>query len=200
MQMALNQVSDIQMGLTARERLEPMETGTPVIQLRDLQPDGRFNPGGLIKCQLGAVAPRYLVTNGDILFRSRGDKNTAAMVAGLGSASVAVLPLVIIRPKTAVVQPDYLSWFINSEWTQEYFNKTAQGTKLRMISRADLEALPIDVPDLCTQERIVEVERLAAEERRLSLQLMDIRRRVLTSKLRGLARASRPTNKVVLLS
>jgi hypothetical protein len=158
-QMALNQVSDIQMGLTARERLEPMETGTPVIHLRDLQPDGRFNPGGLIKCQLGAVAPRYLVTNGDILFRSRGDKNTATMVAGLGSASVAVLPLVIIRPKTAVVQPD-----------------------------------------VGTQERIVEIERLAAEERRLSLQLMDMRRRVLTSKLRGLARASRPTNKVVLLS
>jgi hypothetical protein len=69
-----------------------------------------------------------------------------------------------------------------------------------MVSRADLEALPIDVPDVGTQERIVEIERLAAEERRLSLQLMDMRRRVLTSKLRGLARASRPTNKVVLLS
>jgi hypothetical protein len=196
-QMALYQVSDIQMGLTARERLEPMETGTPVIQFRDLQPDGRFNAGGLIKCELGAVAPRYLVANGDILFRSRGDKNTATTVAGLRSASVAVLPLVIIRPKIAVVQPDYLSWFINSEWTQEYFNRAAQGTKLRMISRADLEALQIDVPDLRTQERIIEIERLAAEERRLSLRLMDMRSQLLTSKLRGLVKTSGLTNKVV---
>jgi hypothetical protein len=199
-QMALNQVSDIQMGLTARERLEPMETGTPVIQLRDLQPDGRFNAGGLIKYELGAVAPRYLVANGDILFRSRGDKNTATTVAGLRSASVAVLPLVIIRPKIAVVQPDYLSWFINSEWTQEYFDRAAHGTNLRMISRADLEALPIDVPDLRTQERIIEIEHLASEERRLSVQLMDMRSRLLTSKLRGLAKTSRSTNKVVQLS
>jgi hypothetical protein len=195
--MTLRQVSDIQMGFTARERLVAIETGTPVIQLRDLHPDGGHNTGGLIKCELGAVAPRYLVTNGDILFRSRGEKNTATMVAGLGSASVAVLPLVIIRPNTAIVQPDYLSWFINSEWAQEYFNKAAQGTKLRMISRADLEALPIDVPDLLTQQRIVEIQRLAAEERRLSLQLMDMRSRLLTSKLRGLAQTSRLTNKVV---
>jgi hypothetical protein len=195
--MTLDQISDIQMGFTARERLVAMETGTPVIQLRDLQPDGRLNTAGLIKCELGIVAPRYLVMKGDILFRSRGDKNTAMMVEGLDVASVAVLPLVIIRPKTAVVQPHYLSWFINSEWTQEYFDKAAHGTNLRMISRADLEALPIDVPDLRTQQRIIEIERLAAKERRLSLQLTDMRSRLLTAKLRGLAQTSRPTKKVV---
>jgi hypothetical protein len=193
----LGLVSDIQMGFTARERLVAIETGTPVIQLRDLQPDGRIDPGGLIKCELGSAASRYLVTNGDILFRSRGDKNTALTVEGLGVASVAVLPLVIIRPKTDVVRPHYLSWFINSEWTQGYFDKAAQGTNLRMISRADLEALPIDVPDLSTQERIIEIERLAADERRLSLQLLDMRRRLLAAKLRGLAQTNRSIKKVV---
>jgi hypothetical protein len=183
-QTALGQVSDIQMGFTARERLVAVESGTPIIQLRDLQFDGRLRADHLTRCELGTVAPRYFVTNGDILFRSRGDKNTATTVVGLDAASVAVLPLVIIRPKAAVVQPHYLSWFINSEWTQEYFDKAAHGTNLRMISRADLEALPIDVPDLRTQTRIVEIEHLATEERRLSLQLMDMRNRLLASKLR----------------
>src|SRR5437762_9112620 len=109
--MTLGQMCDIQMGFTARERLVPMETGVPMIQLRDLGPDGSLETNGLIKCELGAVSPRYLVRNGDILFRSRGDKNTATTVAGLDSASVAVLPLVIIRPNTTVMQPRYLSWF-----------------------------------------------------------------------------------------
>jgi hypothetical protein len=195
-QVALRQISDIQMGFTARERLVAVESGTPIIQLRDLQSDGRLRADHLTKCELGGVAARYFVTNGDILFRSRGDKNAAVTVAGLDAASVAVLPLVIIRPNTAVVQPHYLSWFINSEWSQEYFDKAARGTKLRMISRADLEALPIDVPDLPTQERIIEIERLANEERRLSLQLMDMRSRLLTSKLRALAQTSGSTNKV----
>jgi hypothetical protein len=195
--MVLSQVSDIQMGFTARERLVAIEAGTPVIQLRDLQPDGRLNTRGLIKCELGRVAPRYLVANGDILFRSRGDKNTAITIEGLDAASVAVLPLVIIRPKTAVVRPHYLSWFINSKWAQGYFDKAAQGTNLRMISRADLAALPIDVPDLLTQDRIIELERLAAEERRLSLRLLDMRSRLLAAKLRGLAQTNRSRKKVV---
>ena len=62
-----------------------------------------------------------------------------------------------------------------------------------MISRTDLEALPIDVPDLRTQERIVEIERLAAEERRLSLRLIDMRSQLLSSMLRRLAQTSEPT-------
>src|SRR5580704_5782056 len=75
--------------------------------------------------------------------------------------------------------------------THNDFDKAAHGTNLRMISRADLEALPIDVPDLSTQKRIMEIERMAAEERRLSLQLMELRGRLLTSKLHGLAQTSK---------
>ncbi|UCI23014.1 restriction endonuclease subunit S (plasmid) [Mesorhizobium sp. B2-1-8] len=196
--MAMRQISEIQMGFTARERLEASASGTPILQLRDLQPDGTVNASQIIKCELGSVAPRYLVSDGDIVFRSRGDKNTAATVEGLESASVAVLPLVIIRPDGALVDPRYLAWFINSDWAQGYFDKAAQGTKLRMISRGDLENLPVDLPDLATQRRIVEVDALAAEERRLTLRLLEIRQRLLTSTLRSLARndqRSGPGNK-----
>ena len=108
-------------------------------------------------------------------------------MAGLPAASVAVLPLVIIRPKDTVVDAGYLSWFMNSEWAQGYFDKAAQGTKLRMISRSDLQSLPIEIPDLATQRRIVEVERLATEERRLSLRLINLRQQVLSSTLHRLA-------------
>ncbi|RWD34910.1 MAG: restriction endonuclease subunit S [Mesorhizobium sp.] len=189
MQTTLHQISDIQMGFTARERLEASATGTPILQLRDLQPDGTVNASQILKCELGSVAHRYLVSDGDIVFRSRGDKNTAATVEGLESASVAVLPLVIIRPDGALVDPRYLAWFINSDWAQGYFDKTAQGTKLRMISRGDLENLPVDLPDLATQRRIVEVDALAAEERRLTLRLLEIRQQLLASTLRSLARS-----------
>jgi hypothetical protein len=187
MKIALREVSEIQMGFTARERLQPSESGTNVIQLRDLTADGMLDTAHLIKCELGKVSPRYLVNDGDILFRSRGERNTAALVAGLTAASVAVLPLVIIRPRGTVIDPSYLSWFMNSEWAQGYFDKAAQGTKLRMISRNDLESLPIEIPALATQRRIVEVERLATEERRLSLQLINLRQQLLSSTLRRLA-------------
>ncbi|WP_140987204.1 restriction endonuclease subunit S [Asticcacaulis tiandongensis] len=191
MQTSLRQISDIQMGFTARERLEPSFSGVPVLQLRDLQPDGTLNSSQMIKCDLGNVASRYLVNAGDIVFRSRGERNTAVTVEGLETASVAVLPLVIIRPDGSLVDPRYLAWFINSEGAQGYFDRAAQGTKLRMISRIDLENLPVDVPDLATQRRIVEVDALAAEERRLTLCLMEMRQRILASTLRNLARSDR---------
>jgi hypothetical protein len=189
MQISLRQISEIQMGFTARERLEPSISGTPILQLRDLQPDGTLNSSQMIKCELGSVASRYLVSTGDVVFRSRGDKNTAATVEGLETASVAVLPLVIIRPDGALVDPRYLAWFINSDWAQGYFDKAAQGTKLRMIARGDLENLPVDLPDLETQRRIVEVDSLAAEERRLTVRLMEMRQQLLASTLRDLARS-----------
>jgi hypothetical protein len=198
MKTSLREVSEIQMGFTARERLQPSESGTNVIQLRDVSAEGTLDTAHLIKCELGKVSARYLVSDGDILFRSRGERNTAALVAGLPAASVAVLPLVIIRPKDTIVDPSYLSWFINSEWAQGYFDKAAQGTKLRMISRSDLEALLVEIPDLATQRRIVEVERLAAEERRLSLRLINLRQQLLSSTLHRLAENAKtpvPNNK-----
>ena len=60
----------------------------------------------------------------------------------------------------------------------------ARGTKLRMVPRAGLDTLDIDVPDLATQRRIVALDALAERERALAVLAAD-KRRQLTRLLLG---------------
>jgi hypothetical protein len=133
--MLLSKLCEIQLGYTARGRLEPVEgNGVRAIQLRDIAPEGGRNTEVIGQYRLDAIPSRYWANQGDVLFRSRGDRNTAtALAAWLDAPAVAVMPLVILRPNPAQTDPQYLAWFINQAPTQRYFDSCARGTGMRMI-------------------------------------------------------------------
>lgn len=190
--MLLSRACSILSGYTARTRLDAAASGGLLaIQLRDLPTSGRLNLSLLTRVQLGDVQDRHLVHGGDVLFRSRGDRNTAVLVDDrLPEQAFAVLPLMILRPKPDIVSGEYLAWTINHSTTQRYFDSVARGTKLRMVSRASLEHLELDIPDIETQRKIVAIAALADREQALSVQAARLRRE-LTSKILG-ERAKRP--------
>ena len=166
---------EIQTGYTARSRLEPTKAGgVPAIQLRDLHGEDEFDPSGLPLYELGPSFERYWARSGDLLFRSRGERNTAVMIAESAKAgAIAVLPLMVLRPNRNLVEPAYLAWFINQPVSQRYFDKWARGTRLRMIPKNCLDELEVLVPDLATQRAIVEIDALARRERALVFELAD---------------------------
>lgn len=159
--------------------------GIPAIQLRDLPTSGRLDLSRLTRVQLGDVQERHLVHAGDVLFRSRGDRNTAAAVGpDLQEGAVAVLPLMILRPNPHIISAEYLAWAINHPTTQRFFDSVARGTKLRMVSRASLEQLDLDIPNIETQRKIVAIAALAEREQALTLRTATMRKE-LTSKILG---------------
>lgn len=168
-------ICDIQSGYTARSGLKPSpDGGVPIIQLRDLRGEDDFDPASATRYPLGPSFERYWAGPGDLLFRSRGDRNTAVVVAPESkTAAVAVLPLIVLRPNRDMVEPRYLAWFINQAATQRYFDSCAHGTALRMIPKACLDSLEVELPDLETQRRIIEIDSLARREHALALQLAD---------------------------
>lgn len=190
--MLLAHACSILSGYTARGRIEPATLGgLMMIQLRDLSANGRLDVSRLTRAQLDDVQDRHLVHPGDVLFRSRGDRNTAAVVGeDLTEAALAVLPLMILRPKANIVSGEYLTWAINHPQTQRFFDSVARGTKLRMVSRSSLEHLDLDIPDFETQQKIVAIAALADREQVLSVQAAGLRKE-LTSKILG-ERAKRP--------
>lgn len=190
--MLLSKVCSILSGYTARCRLELATLGgVPAIQLRDLPASGRLDLLRLTRFRLDDVQDRHLVHAGDVLFRSRGDRNTAVAVGPeLQEGAVVVLPLMILRPKPDIVSAEYLAWAINHPTTQRFFNTVARGTKLRMVSRASLENLDLDIPDIETQRKIVAIAALADREQALSVKAAGLRKE-LTSKILG-ERAKRP--------
>lgn len=171
--MKLSEICEAQSGYTARSRLEPtVKGGMPAVQLRDLQGEDDLDPAGVPHYDLGSSYERYLAAPGDVLFRSRGERNTALCVSpGATESVVAILPLIILRPDPALVDGRYLAWFINQAVAQRYFDECAQGQSLRMIPKSCLDSLPVPVPDLATQRRITEIDRLARREHALMAQL-----------------------------
>ena len=178
--MRLPDISTIRTGYTVRSRLEAAERGGLLtIQLGDIAPDGHVNPEQLTRVCLGDLPDRYLVRAGDVVFRSRGERNTAfALDDRFREPALAVLPLFVLRPKMDIVLPEYLAWAMNQPPAQRHFDSFARGTNLRMVPRASLDALDIDVPELETQRKIVAIDALAERERALSVLAADKRRQL----------------------
>jgi hypothetical protein len=192
--MRLADACTIHTGYTARGRLEATATGGVLaIQLRDVSPDGLVDPERLARVQLENLADRYFVRAGDVVFRSRGERNTASALDGrLQEPALAVLPLMVLRPKRDVVTPEYLAWAMNQPPAQRHFDVVARGTNIRMIPRSSLDDLELDVPGIEVQERIVAVNVLAERERELSQLAAETRRKMMSLILVERASRMRP--------
>ena len=182
--MRLESICQFQTGFTARGRLEPLSAGGQLaMQLRDLRDDGTVDMSGIQRFDLLHLAERYAVNPGDVVFRSRGQLNLAYVVpVGVTELVVALLPLIILRPKPDLVTPEYLAWAINQPEAQRQIDAEAQGQTLRMIPKGSLEAITIPVPDIPTQRTIVKVADLAARETALLHQLAE-RRNLFTGRV-----------------
>lgn len=184
--MQLSKLCDIHSGYTARGRLGPsLEGGVPALRMRNVSTDGEALGPGAQRYDLGNLPDRYFVRGGEVVFRSRGEPNTAAVVSNaLPEAAAVIVPLVILRPDRERLLPEYLAWAVNQPNAQFRLGVRAQGTSLRMIPIAVLKNLDIAVPDLATQQRIVDLNALIQQEGRLLRQLA-ARREGLVSGLLG---------------
>lgn len=192
----LSDLCSIQMGYTARERLIPaVSDGIAAIQLRDISAEATIQFDALTRYTLADVPRRYLVGSGDVLFRSRGERNTATAIdEQLNEPAIAVLPIIILRPHRVVVDPEFLAWAINQHSAQRQLDSAARGTSMRMIPKASLDALELDIPDLATQRAIVATDRLAERERELVALAAEKRRKLIAITLSSYIDATPPSS------
>ena len=162
------------MGLSFRSRIEPEADGTvAVIQMRDLTEDNKLSQRNLIavNVKMNGLNGRHLVKRNDLIFRSRGQTTTAAIVdTEVGSAIVAA-PLLRIRVTSRRVLPEYLCWFVNQASAQAFLHSRATGTAMTVIGKSALDALQVPLPCLETQERIVALADLSNKEQKLMREL-----------------------------
>lgn len=192
--MRIHDACTIHSGFTARGKLESVEFGgVPTIQLRDISVEGVVDPDRLARAPLEGVADRYFVRAGDVLFRSRGERTTAcALDERFVEPAVAVLPILVLRPKRDVVLPEYLAWAINQPAAQRHLDEAAYGASVRMVPRSSLDELDIDIPDIATQRKVVAIDALAECERELSILAAEGRRRLTSMILADRVRSMRP--------
>lgn len=181
----LKQLADVQMGYSFRSRLEVTEEGSvAVIQMKDLGEDALVHCEALARVDMPEVKRQHLTKVNDLIFRSRGLINTAALLRDdMGEALVAA-PLLRIRVKEeATLAPEYLCWYLEQREAQAFLSSSATGTVHKMISKKMLEELELVLPDMPTQKAIVHVAYLARREREILLQLADKRQKLISTKL-----------------
>lgn len=194
--MLLPNICEIRSGYTARGRLEVAQSGGVLaIQLGDVSPEGGVQVEHLTRLQIEVPPDRYFVRAGDVLFRSRGEKTTAAAIPQeFPEAALALLPLIVLRPQHGSLLPEYLAWAINQAPAQRHLEASARGTSMRMIPRSAFDDLNIDVPDLHAQRLIVETAELAGRERELASEIADKRHQLVHAAL--VAAATHPAHHV----
>lgn len=189
--MRLGELAEVQMGYPFRSRLEHDPQGdVAVIQMKDIDDANLLHAEETIRVALPKGKTHHLLRAGDLLFRSRGRSNGAALVAeGVGPAVLAA-PMLLIRPHK--VLPAYLCWYINAPATQEQLAALAAGTSVRMISAEALKTLDLPLPPLAAQQRIAQAAALAEKEQTLLARIATLRQRLITRTLMKFAREAAP--------
>ena len=164
-------IARIKPGYPFRGRLTKAPSGgVSVIQMKDVTDTFWIDLDESLRIGLHDVKERYLLAPKDIVFRSRGQTNTCALVPDFAGMLVVSAPMFQIRVTSDCVLPEYVCWYINQPVAQSHFDRHASGTAGRMISKDALEDLPINIPSLDNQRMIVEMALLCEHE----LQLMGL--------------------------
>lgn len=163
--MRLEEVCQIQSGLTVKTRLSvSVFSGVSAIRLQDIKSNGTVDLDNLANVYLPKVPEIYIARAGDVVFRSRGSWNTAAVIPKeFDSFAVAVMPVLILRTVPSIVSPEYIAWLINRPSSQHYFRRITLKSTIPMIPRTYLANFEVEVPDMKTQELVVRTVALVEE-------------------------------------
>lgn len=176
MKKKITEIADIQLGYQFRKKIEPAADGTNrVIQIRDFD-NHILKSENLSRVHIDKSVEQYLIRKGDVLFLSRGHNNWAVPIVDDLAATVAVSHFFVIRLKQHNVLPEYLAWYINQTPAQEYlYNIARRGTHMPLIPLSAFKGLAIEIPDITTQKKIVELSNLMGKEKKLLTELQEKR-------------------------
>ena len=183
----LQEVAEIWPGYPFRGKLPVSEKGDAfVVQFRHIIAGERLqNSAGddLDRVDLTGRKKANFLQAGDVLFMAKGTRNDAAVICDIPGNTVCTPNFYHLRLKQAqgVMNPDFLAWQLNHHDAQRYFSACSQGSVAPSITRQQLEELPILVPPLDQQTKLVNLAKAAFREEQLLTQLIDNRRRMVAA-------------------
>lgn len=159
-----------------------------VIQAKDVDDSFRFDPDKLARVDLGIEAERYLLQRGDVLFLSRGQYPWAMPLSDLVRPTITPSSFYVMRADWDRIRPEYLAWYINHDDTQATLRIMATGSNIPFVSRAAFEKLPVLLPPIAVQKKIIALMELEEAEQKLLYKLAHNRKRLVESVCMDLAR------------
>ena len=188
MKTKLKNIASVQMGYSFRSGLKPEQTGNiAVIQMKDLTEDNLVDQHSLLLIKLNDFKEHHKAELNDLVFRSRGQTNTAALIDVNIGPSVVAAPLLRIRIEKNSILPAYLCWFINQPSSQMFIQSKSNSSAMRMTGKSVLEDLEIVLPSIEIQQQIITLEKLSSQEQHLMSKLCNKKRQLMNKILIELA-------------
>lgn len=175
----ISDLATIRSGYHFRGKVEPVAGGKySVIQIKDFDTERRFHPELLDQVNLERDGQPHLISKGDILFLSRGNKRFAAAVTRGLIHTVAASYFYVLRVINQRVLPEYLAWYINQAPFQEELTNLATGTHMPFVSLEEFRKLGILVPSMEVQKKIAELDAMARREQSLMRNIAERRAQI----------------------
>lgn len=175
----MGEVARIILGYQFRKKIEYSSNGKfKIILMKNVKNDS-INVNTLYRTNIENIKEQFLISRGDILFFSKGADTRAIYIDFNYPFVVATSNFFIIRAKDkSKILPRYLAWYINQRTIQARLRKYFEGTSLPKISLKSLEKLRIYLPDIETQQRIVDIFMLNLKEREIAAEIQNLRNRI----------------------
>lgn len=180
MKQILKNISSIRTGCFAK----PSGEGVLVyLQSKHFDENGQLNAVLYPDLSADGVSSKHLLQEGDVLFAAKGSKNFAAVFENHNEPSVASTSFFVIRVHDGSVLPQFLSWTLNSQEVQGILKGQAMGTSMPSISKQVLENIEVSIPDLETQNAIVQITTLRYKELALKREIENLREKQLQKQI-----------------
>jgi hypothetical protein len=191
---SLKDIAALRSGYLFRGKIEADPAGQyAVLQIGDIKPDATLVPQSLTRVNLPDVRPSHLVAANEVVFISRGTRKGAIAITEPIDNVIATAQLFVLHPDETVL-PAYLAWYLNQREAQQYIEENSTGTNVSLITMEALGKLPVQLPSLELQRRIVEIHKLALREKHLLAQIQAKRQTLIERTLLNTLAAARSTN------
>lgn len=195
LRMKLGDLAHIRAGHSFRGAVEAVPEGAvAVVQMKDILPAGGVDWSSAVRTELvGRKEPDWL-SDGDLLFVSRGSRYFAVCVDSPPAPAVCGPHLFHLTVKAReLLMPEFLAWEVGQGPVQRQLQQAASGSLQLSVTRQALEALEIPLPSLATQRVVTDLAAAAARERAVLTALIQNRELQLEALASALA-AGQPMN------
>lgn len=168
--------------------IEAFESDLYAVQIKDTDAIEGILWSSLTPTRLEGRNPPNWITAGDVIFISRGQRNLAFHVDEAPVQAVCSPHFFHMRVATATLLPEFLAWQINQAPAQAYFRRSREGSNQPSIRRDILAELPVAVPSLETQRKVVALDRLIKEETRVHMALLENNQTLMNALASGISK------------
>jgi type I restriction enzyme S subunit len=134
-----------------------IENGIPLINPMHIQ-DGNIQPNfsySITKEKRNSL-PNYILKEGDVIMGRRGEMGRCGLVRKKESGWFCGTGSLYFRPETKKLNSLFLYYYLSSQTAKKYLDNNAGGTTMANLNLKIVNDIPISLPSLKEQQRIVD--------------------------------------------